>query len=151
MGKSARLLMAMLVVALPACGGGEEETPEEATDVPTMESPEADQASVSFVSPEDNSEVTNPVKVQMDAQGVAIEPAAQGVKPNSGHFHIMIDADCIEAGQVIPSDATHVHFGMAQKEAELTLPPGEHALCLQLADANHTATELTDEIQVAVR
>lgn len=155
MTKLARLVIAMLLVALPACAGDEEEPQDEATDIPTMESPAEspaeEEASVSFVSPEDNSEVTNPVKVQMEAKGIAIEPAAQGVKPRSGHFHIMIDTDCVPVGQVIPMDDTHRHFGMAQKEAELTLTPGEHALCLQVADANHTATDLTHEIQVTVR
>jgi hypothetical protein len=150
MKKFARVLTAMLLMALVACGGDEEPT-DEPTDVPTMESPTAPAASVSFASPEDGAEVSSPLKVQMAAEGVAIEPAAQGVKPNSGHFHIMIDTDCVEAGQVIPNDATHLHYGMAQKEADLMLTPGEHALCLQVADANHTAMDLTDEIQVAVR
>jgi hypothetical protein len=63
----------------------------------------------------------------------------------------MIDTDCVKEEEVIANDDSHKHFGMAQKEAELTLPPGEHALCLQLADANHTATDLTDEIQVTVK
>ena len=149
MRKFARALTAMLMVALPACGG-EDEPSDEPTAVPTMESPAATDAAVSFVSPEDGATVTSPVHVQMDAEGVAIEPAAEGVKPNSGHLHIMVDTDCLEAGQVVPADETHLHFGMAQTEADLTLPPGEHRLCLQLGDANHTATELTDEITITV-
>jgi Cu/Zn superoxide dismutase len=150
MKKFACVLAAISLVALAACGGDEEPT-DEATDVPTMESPAEEEASVAFVSPEDNAEMNNPVKVHMEAQGVAIEPAARGVKPRSGHFHIMVDTDCVQAGQVIPNDAAHIHYGMGQKEAELTLTPGEHALCLQVADANHTAMELTHEIQVTVR
>lgn len=152
MGKLARMLMAMMLVMLAACGGGnDQEASTEPTDVATMEeSTTAPAASVSFVVPADGATVTSPVKVQMEATGVAIEPAAQGVKPNSGHFHIIVDADCAPAGQIIPNDATHLHYGMAQKEAELTLTPGEHTLCLQVADAGHKATDLTKKITITV-
>lgn len=150
MGKLARILMALLLVMLAACGGSDETT-DEPTDEPTLEeSTTTPAASVTFVVPADGANVTSPVKVQMEAKGVAIEPAANGVKPNSGHFHIIVDADCAAAGQVIPNDATHLHYGMAQKEAELTLTPGEHTLCLQVADASHTATDLTQKITVTV-
>jgi len=152
MGKLVRILMAMLLVMLAACGGGDEEEPtDEPTDVPTMEeSTTTPAASAAFLSPADGATVTSPVMVQMEAIGVAIEPAADGVKPNSGHFHIIVDADCAPAGQVIPADATHVHFGMAQKEGELTLTPGEHTLCLQVANASHIATDVTDRITITV-
>jgi hypothetical protein len=144
--------MALMLVMLAACGGGEDEEPEdEPTDVPTIEeSPTAAAASASFVVPADGATVTSPVKIQMEATGVAIEPAAGGVKPNSGHFHVIIDADCVAAGQVIPADLTHIHYGMAQKEAELPMTPGEHTLCLQVADAAHTATDLTQKITITV-
>jgi Cu/Zn superoxide dismutase len=152
MGKLARILMAMLLVMLAACGGGEDEqAKDEPTGAPTIkESPTAAAASVKFVVPADGAKVTSPVKVQMEATGVAIEPAADGVKPNSGHFHIVVDADCVAAGQVVPADLTHIHYGKAQKEAELPLTPGEHTLCLQVADAAHTATDLTKKITITV-
>ncbi len=34
-----------------------------------------------------------------------------------------------------------LHYGKAQTEAELTLTPGAHTLCLQAADGNHVALE----------
>ncbi|WP_114594048.1 DUF4399 domain-containing protein [Euzebya pacifica] len=34
--------------------------------------------------------------------------------------------------------------------AELELEPGEHTLCLQDGDGEHTALDLTDEITVTV-
>ena len=138
----------MAAVVLGACGGGED------ADAPALEGSPAEStpdASVSFASPEDGDEVANPVKVQMEAEGVTIEPASAGVHPNAGHFHIMVDTECMQEGQVIPNDDSHRHFGMAQTEAELTLPPGEHNLCLQVGDANHVALPLTDTIQITVR
>jgi len=62
--------------------------------------------------------------------------------PNTGHHHLLIDVDQpIAAGQVIPADANHVHFGKAQTEAEVTLAPGKHTLQLELADKNHMTFE----------
>jgi hypothetical protein len=34
-----------------------------------------------------------------------------------------------------------MHYGKAQTEAELTLTPGVHTLCLQAADGSHVALE----------
>lgn len=141
------ILLTTLMV-LGACGGGED------ADSPALEGSPAEstpEASVSFGSPEDGDEVSNPVRVRMEAGGVTIEPASAGVHENAGHFHIMIDAECVEEGQVIPNDDAHRHYGMAQTEAELTLPPGEHNLCLQVGDGNHVALPLTDTIEITVR
>lgn len=144
------ILAPLLLLALVACGGDAEEPAEESTDEPTIEQSAAAAASVSVVSPEDGATVSSPVKVQMSATGVAIEPAADGIKPNSGHFHIIIDAPCNAAGQVVPADATHLHFGKAQTEAEVPLTAGKHDLCIQVADAGHVATDLTKTISVTV-
>lgn len=138
--RSAAIVLALLMAV--ACGGGGDEAT-------TGDSATAD-ASVEFSAPEDGATVTNPVKVQMEATGVTIEPAASGVHENAGHFHVLVDTECMSEGQVIPNDDTHLHYGMAQTEAELTLPPGEHELCLQVGNGNHAALPLTDTINVTV-
>ena len=33
----------------------------------------------------------------------------------------MVDTDCVAAGQGVPKDETHLHFGQGQLEAELDL------------------------------
>ncbi len=137
----------LLVLALSACsnsddGGALEESPAaEASDSPT--------ARVAFTSPTDGSKVASPVKVQMKADGLTIEPAGE-VHENAGHFHVMVDTDCLEAGQVIPKDDAHQHYGMAQTEAELTLTPGDHELCLQVGDGAHVALPVTETIKITV-
>lgn len=73
-----------------------------------------------------------------------------GVKPNSGHLHVIVDSGCVPAGQVIPADASHLHYGKAQTEAEVPLAPGKHNLCIQVADAAHVATDVTKTISVTV-
>lgn len=101
-------------------------------------SPDPKQPRVFFTSPSNGATVTSPVKVTMDAANFIVEPAG-AVKAGAGHLHIMVDADCVPAGQLIPKDDTHIHYGQGQKEAELTLSPGTHTLCLQAADGAHIA------------
>src|SRR6185369_3005785 len=66
--------------------------------------------SVRFVSPADGATVPTTFDVVMAAAGLEVEPAG-AVEDNAGHFHILIDAPFIEAGQVVPKDETHLHFG----------------------------------------
>ncbi|SMO65110.1 DUF4399 domain-containing protein [Solitalea koreensis] len=93
---------------------------------------------VYFVNLKDGETVKNPVKVEMGVKGMTVEPL--GAKnPDKGHHHIIIDGSFIPAGQVVPADSTHIHFGKGQTETELTLTPGKHSLTLQFADGMHTS------------
>ncbi|MGN6802548.1 MAG: DUF4399 domain-containing protein [Ginsengibacter sp.] len=94
-------------------------------------------AKVYFKNLKDGETVSSPVKVEMAANGISVDSAG-AVKPNSGHFHILIDAeDSIPMGQVVAKDSSHLHFGNAQQETTITLPPGKHKLALQFADGAH--------------
>jgi hypothetical protein len=94
-------------------------------------------AKVFFKNLKDGQTVSSPVKVEMGATGISVDSAGT-IKPNSGHFHILIDAgDSTATGTVVPKDSTHLHFGNAQKEATLKLTPGKHRLALQFADGIH--------------
>jgi hypothetical protein len=96
-----------------------------------------DGAKVFFVNLKDGQKIKSPFKVQMGVSGIALDSAG-AIKPASGHHHILIDAgDSLTAGTVVPKDSTHLHFGNAQKEAEVKLTPGEHKLTLQYADGIH--------------
>ena len=96
-------------------------------------------AKVYFVEPKDGAEVSNPVKVVMGIKGVDIAPAGTA-KPNTGHHHILIDADLPtgeNAKAPLPADEHHMHFGKGQTETQLTLAPGKHTLQLVVGDGNH--------------
>jgi hypothetical protein len=56
---------------------------------------------------------------------------------NTGHHHLLIDTDMPAAGEVIPSDRNHLHFGAGETETMLELPPGKHTLQLLMGDENH--------------
>ena len=103
--------------------------------------PAPEGAKVSILSPADGATVDKTFTVKFGVEGIKLAPAGDQT-PNTGHHHLLIDVDQpIAAGQVIPADANHVHFGKAQTEAEVTLAPGKHTLQLELADKNHMTFE----------
>ena len=93
---------------------------------------------VTIVEPRDGATVSSPVRVKMAADNFKVEPAGP-VAAGRGHLHIMVDTECVPAGQVIPKDDKHLHYGKGQTEAELKLAPGPHRLCLQAANGAHVA------------
>ena len=85
------------------------------------------------------------------AKNIKVDPAGE-VKEGEGHHHLLIDSGFIKKGDVIPSDATHLHFGKGQTETEVALTPGKHRLTLQFADGAHRSygEELSSTIEVVV-
>ena len=94
-------------------------------------------AEVYIISPKDGATVGQNVTVVFGLKGMGIAPA--GVhKDNTGHHHLLIDVnDLPPAGQPIPNDETHKHYGGGQTEATVKLAPGTHTLQLELGDENH--------------
>lgn len=110
-------------------------------------------ATVAFKNLKDGETVSSPVKIEMEATGIAVDTAG-AVKPNSGHFHILVDAeDSIPSGEVVATDSSHIHFGKAQTETSLNLSPGKHKLVLQFADGAHRSygSKLASEVKIKVK
>lgn len=107
----------------------------DAPGVPVTKAPAG--AEVYIISPKDGAVVGTEVTVQFGLKGMGVAPA--GVKKEgTGHHHLLVDVkDMPAAGQPIPKDAQHVHFGNGQTETTLKLAPGKHTLQLELADENH--------------
>lgn len=93
-------------------------------------------ARVFFVDLKDGDTLPAKAIVKFGASGINIAPAGTQT-PNSGHFHLLIDAPLPALDREIPSDLNHLHFGRGQTEAEITLSPGEHTLQLLLGDYEH--------------
>lgn len=94
-------------------------------------------AEVYIISPKDGATVSEHVLVRFGLKGMGIAPAGT-VKDNTGHHHLLVDVKQLPAaGQPIPKDDQHLHFGGGQTETVLTLKPGTHTLQLELGDANH--------------
>jgi hypothetical protein len=110
-------------------------------------------AKVFFRNLKDGQTVSSPFKVEMGVSGMSVDTAGV-VRPASGHHHLLIDAgDSVATGVVVPQDAHHLHFGKAQTETELDLPPGQHRLTLQFADGLHRSygSRLSASITVQVK
>lgn len=110
-------------------------------------------AKVSFKNLKDGETVSSPLKVEMSATNISIDSAGK-IRPNSGHFHLLIDAgDSTASGIVVPKDSIHLHFGNAQKDATITLSPGKHRLALQFADGIHRSygSKLSEAITLNVK
>ena len=95
-------------------------------------------AKVFIITPKNGATVANPVTVKFGIKGMTLAPA--GTKQeSSGHHHLLIDTDPpADLSQPLPAIPDKiVHFGKAQTETTLTLPPGRHTLQLLLADQSH--------------
>ncbi len=94
-------------------------------------------AKVFFKNLKDGATVKSPVKIEMGIEGLKLDTAG-AIVAGSGHHHLLVDAgDSIPAGQLVPKDEHHLHFGKAQTTTELVLSPGKHVLTLQFADGIH--------------
>ncbi len=110
-------------------------------------------ARVFFTNLADGATASSPLKVTMGTENFAVQPAGE-IVDGAGHLHILVDADCTPVGEVVPKDETHLHYGKGQMEAELTLIPGQHTLCLQAANGAHIALPgagMTQNVTVTVQ
>ena len=88
---------------------------------------------------QNNATVTSPFTARFGVKGYEVVPASTEFEEGTGHHHVIVDGDYMERGTVIPADATHLHYGKAQKEGEITLEPGTHTLTLQFANGKHVS------------
>ena len=110
-------------------------------------------AKVYFKNLKNGAAVTSPVKVDMGVDNMKVDTAGPVVAA-SGHYHIFIDAeDSLAAGEIVPKDSIHIHFGKGQTEYELKLSPGPHKLSLQMADGLHRSygSKLSATIHITVK
>ena len=99
-------------------------------------SPSPTNASVYFISPNNEESLNGKVTVKFGLKNFGVAPAGIQIQ-NTGHHHLIIDAELPPFNMPIPADKNHVHFGMGQTEVELELSKGEHTLQLLLGDYRH--------------
>jgi hypothetical protein len=110
------------------------------------------QQAVSFVEPANGATVSSPFKVKFAVSGMDVKPAGD-MTANTGHHHLLVNATPVKAGEVIPADEKHIHFGKGQTETELNLPPGNYTLTMQFANGLHQAygPAMNKEIKITVK
>ena len=110
-------------------------------------------AKVVFANLKDGATVSSPLKIQMGTIAIRVDTAGP-VVAGSGHHHLIIDGpDSLAAGEMVPKDSIHLHFGKGQTETEIKLSPGKHKLTLQFADGLHRSygSKLSATIMVNVK
>ena len=114
--------------------------------------PSPKDAKVYFIYPKNGSYISpNPV-IRFGLLNMGVAPAGYD-KPNTGHHHLLVDAELPPLDQPIPNDFNHLHFGAGQTEAKITLPVGQHKLRLLFADFAHVPHDpavFSDVINVTV-
>ena len=80
-------------------------------------------ASVYFISPYDGESVSRTVTVRFGLENFGVAPAGIQMM-NTGHHHLIIDADLPSLSLPIPADKNYVHFGKGQTEVEIELTKG---------------------------
>ena len=93
-------------------------------------------AGVYFVEPANGAVVSSPFKLRFGIRGMEVKPAGDQVA-GQGHHHLLINRASQPKGEIIPADDAHIHFGKAQTETEVKLPPGTYKLTMQFADGFH--------------
>ncbi len=119
---------------------------------PPGRQPSPPDAAVYFVYPHNGDRIYPRSTIRFGLRNMGVAPAGVS-KPNTGHHHLVVDADTPPLDQEIPSDPNHLHFGAGQTEVKLTLSPGEHTLQLILADEQHVPHDppvISDKITVTV-
>ena len=103
--------------------------------------------------PNNGETVKSPFKVWFGLRGMGVAPAGVD-KPNTGHHHLIVDADLPPPDQPIPNNKNYLHFGGSQTETALDLPPGRHTLQLLLGDDKHVPFDppvMSRKITITVR
>ena len=85
---------------------------------PAKRHPSPKDAKVYFIYPTDGAYITpNPV-IRFGLLGMGVAPAGFD-KANTGHHHLLVDAELPPFDQPIPNDFNHLHFGAGQTEAKI--------------------------------
>jgi hypothetical protein len=146
-GKVAQLVAAALAGALLA--GGTAPAQGQKTGGPTPSPPGSE---VYFFNLKDGDVVPSKLKINFGLRNMGVAPAGSD-RANSGHHHVIVDAETPPLDQPIPNDFNHLHFGSGQTEADIVLRPGEHTLQLIMGDKDHiphTPPVMSPRIRVRV-
>ena len=98
--------------------------------------PRPEGARVYFITPKAGEQLKSPVVVRFGLEGMGVAPAGVA-QPNTGHHHLIVDAELPPADLPVPKSDRYLHFGGGQTEISLELAPGKHTLQLLLGDHNH--------------
>lgn len=110
-------------------------------------------AELYIISPTAGETLRSPVTVRFGLRAMGVAPA--GVeKADTGHHHLVIDAELPSLRVPLPADEHNRHFGGGQTEVDLELTPGKHTLQLILGDFRHIPHDpplVSKRVEITVR
>ena len=99
------------------------------------DSPSPEGAKVYFVDLKDGDTVSSPVLIRLGlTEQMGIAPALADW-PDTGHFHLIIDAKTPNPNK--PVAKTHLHLHLGQTEKTVKLKQGQHTIQIVLGDYAH--------------
>ena len=76
------------------------------------------------------------MEVKFGLKDFGVAPAGYNI-PNTGHHHLIIDAELPNLQLPVPANSNYLHFGLGQTETTITLDPGTHTLRLLMGNYLH--------------
>ncbi len=115
----------------------------------------ADRA-VKIVKPKHLAVVSNPVEFCIEAYGLVVEPAKNGVNEGKGHHHLLVDIDIPSSfgmAKPLAMDSRYIHMGDGSACKTLTLTTGRHFIRTLFARGNHVPYDppISDTIIIDVK
>jgi hypothetical protein len=151
------VMLGLLVLGAAACGGAETPPASSTASAPAAAPAKPPAAKVFFVTPTTGATIKPLSTIEFGSTGVTVAAVPPGelkpeqVRPETIHYHIAVDSDCLPAGTVIPKADPWIHFGDGKKVIEMNLAPGAHRLTVQAGDDMHrTIAGLCETINVTV-
>jgi hypothetical protein len=101
---------------------------------------------VKIVQPDNNAQLSSPVKVCMKVSGLVVEKSKKGVNEGRGHHHLLLNSLPVDLSQ--PIGKQEIHMGDGSKCKELKFVPGRHVIYSVFAYGNHVPYDpaITDRI-----
>lgn len=110
---------------------------------------ELDPPSVAIIRPGHQESVRRTFEVSISTENYDLTPAGV-VRYDEGHWVILVDQPCAAPGDLLGDDHSLIHVDGGSDSTEITLAPGPHQLCVQLADGFSVAVNVVDRIEVFV-
>lgn len=136
MRRTRSIVFTLPIVALFACGGGEDAAVEAEPEVAAE--PPAPAATVRIVEPQEGATVGPNVTVVLETEGIEILPISPPV-PGTGHHHLYVDVDLTPLAEMIPQgNDMIIHKGDGTSEHTIEgLAPGPHRIIALVANPAH--------------